>query len=129
MPLSADEWGRNAAASLGSIILRYRLDGIDINIENGGGSPAMRGSSVEFGNYICAMLLHLQTQLSTDIVTSLTYYSQTASHYNEVAKQCGHVVTLANFMTYTTNLAQVRADIASLSRLSLSLSLSFSLSL
>lgn len=114
--LSADEWGRNAAVSLGRIILRYRLDGIDINIENGQGSPAIRSSSpVEFGNYICAMLLHLQTQLSKDIVTSLTFYIQTMPHYNEVAKQCGQVVTLANFMTYTTNLAQVKADIATLS--------------
>ena len=114
--MSADEWGRNAAVSLGRIILRYQLDGLDINIENGVGSPAIRSSSpVEFGNYICAMLLHLQTQLSKDIVTSLTFYIQTMPHYNEIAKQCGQVVTLANFMTYTTNLAQVKADIARLS--------------
>ena len=37
--LSADEWGRNAAQSLALIILRYQLDGIDINIE--AGSPAI----------------------------------------------------------------------------------------
>ena len=110
--LSADDWGRNAAQSLGRIILRYRLDGIDINIENGGGSPAMRASPAEFGNYICAMLLHLRGHLSDAIVTSLTFCSQTMSHYNEVAKQCGQAVTLANFMTYTDNLAQVKADLA-----------------
>ena len=45
------------------------------------------------------MLLHMQTQLSEDIVTSLTFYSQTMGHYNEIAKQCGQAVTLANFMT------------------------------
>eukprot|EP01047_Picozoa_sp_COSAG01_P026727 COSAG01_NODE_1732_length_9368_cov_13.977452_2_plen_427_part_00 len=106
--LSPDEWGRNAAESLGKIILRYRLDGIDVNIERG--APSMQpgtSSAVDFGRYICAMVRYLKMQLGASLVTSFTFYSQTISRYAEVARQCGANVTLANYMTYTPDRRQV----------------------
>ena len=100
--LSPDEWGHNAATSLGKIILRYRLDGIDINIE--AGAPSIQhGSAKDFGRYICSMVKHLKIMFGADLVTSFTFYSQTISSYAEVGRQCGKNVTLANFMTYTSD--------------------------
>ena len=109
--LSPAEWGKNASESLGRIILRYRLDGIDINIEAGSPAITARNSEVAFGRYICALVGQLKADFGVGLVTSFTFYAGTFSHYEQVAKQCKDNVTMANWMTYSTNTKQDIADI------------------
>jgi hypothetical protein len=49
--ITPDAWGRNAALSLKQIILRYRLDGLDFNIEH--------QRKNRFGAYLCSLFEHL----------------------------------------------------------------------
>jgi hypothetical protein len=61
--ISAEEWGQNAAISLEKIILRYRLDGLDFNIE---------GNKREFGVYICSLFRHLNARMGPGLIYTLT---------------------------------------------------------
>ena len=60
--IAEEQWGQTAAASLFEIILRYRLDGIDVNIEY---------SRSSFGKYICSMFKHLR-EIDPGMITTLT---------------------------------------------------------
>ena len=60
--IAEEQWGQTAAASLFEIILRYRLDGIDVNIEYPRSS---------FGKYICSMFKHLR-EIDPGMITTLT---------------------------------------------------------
>ena len=72
--ITPDQWGTNAAASLEKIILRYRLDGIDVNIEMG---------RTNFGLYMCAMFKHLRA-IDPKMITTLTPWGQRWSMYSQV---------------------------------------------
>ena len=61
--ITPEEWGANAAASLEKIILRYRLDGLDLNIE---------GGKSNFGQYVCSLFKHLNQRMGPGLVYTLT---------------------------------------------------------
>lgn len=61
---AAEEWGKNAADALEKIILRYRLDGIDVNIE------APRSG---FTSYMCSLFRHLK-DIDPQLVITVTPY-------------------------------------------------------
>lgn len=88
-----DTWGKNAAESLAQIILRYRLDGIDINIEN--------PNFPNFPGYICSLSRQLKQYMGADVVVSVTPYRSTASRYAQVAAACPENITIHNYQTYS----------------------------
>lgn len=100
--ISADDWGKNGAAALEKIILRYRLDGIDVNIE----SPQSG-----FANYMCALFRHLK-EIDSELVITVTPYKSTLGSYNQLGSQCGDLVAWVNcehtpLVTYCSTCARV----------------------
>jgi hypothetical protein len=103
VPLTADEWGRNASISLEKIFLRYRLDGLDINIED---------ARDNFGEYICSMLRHTEKRMGPGTIFTVTPFSFSwrigkpannggkARMYHAVAEQCLDLISWANWQTY-----------------------------
>ena len=90
--IPADDWGKSGAAALEKIILRYRLDGIDVNIE----SPRS-----PFANYMCALFKHLK-EIDPDLVITVTPYQGTWSRaYKPLGSQCGELVTWVNYQSYS----------------------------
>ena len=89
-PISAEQWGINAARSLEQIILRYRLDGIDVNIE------AQRS---HFGAHICAMFRGLR-EIDPGMITTLTPWGRRWAQYSEVGS-CKDDLSWANYQTYS----------------------------
>lgn len=79
--LTPEEWGSNAAESLERIMLRYRMDGLDFNIEG--------GSHPNFGGYICSMFKHLERRMGPGLVYTLTPCCGLVTTYRQVAQQCG----------------------------------------
>ena len=88
--IPAEQWGMNAARTLEKIILRYRLDGIDVNIE---------ASRSNFGPHICAMFKHLRS-IDPGMLTTLTPWGQRWSQYSQVAA-CKDDLSWANYQTYS----------------------------
>ncbi len=96
--LSPEEWGKNAAESLEKVFLRYRLDGLDMNIEVAPDNP----SPTEFANYICAMWRQLDARMGPGLTLTVTPYSLSwqAGIYQAVAEECLDLMTWANWQTY-----------------------------
>jgi hypothetical protein len=84
--ISADDWGKNGAAALEKIILRYRLDGVDVNIE----SPRPG-----FVNNMCSLFMHLK-EIDPELVITVTPWSHTLGSYNQIGSQCGDLVAWVN---------------------------------
>jgi hypothetical protein len=79
--------------SLGAVILRYRLDGLDINIEK---------PRKNFGLYVCSLIRHLKDWLDApDLVITVTPNPGMGTYYGQVATQCGVNVSLAQYQTYS----------------------------
>ena len=70
--VSAERWGRNAAASLERLILRYRLDGIDVDYEAAGNDAYPNGYGV-FTESMCSLFSHLQERLPGVLITASFY--------------------------------------------------------
>ena len=87
--ISCEEWATNAAASLEKIILRYRLDGLDFNIEG-----ASSDKQARFGECICSLFKHLQQRMGTGLVYSMTPCCGLQSMYAQVQAQCGSNVSM-----------------------------------
>ena len=90
--ISPEKWGLNAAKSLENVILRYRLDGIDVNIE---------ASRSRFGLMICSMFRHLRARMGMDLTLTLTPWRATMQYYTEVARTCLVNISWANYQTYS----------------------------
>lgn len=93
--ITAEDWGSNAALSLKKIILRYRLDGLDFNIEH------QRKNN--FGAYLCSLFRHLGNEMGPGLIYTLTPCCGLESMYREVAMQCGQNVSLIQAQTYNQN--------------------------
>ena len=79
--LTPEAWGANAAESLEKIILRYRLDGMDLNIEQ---------QRSKFAKYICSMFRHLNARMGPfPPGRGLTF---TGTPYSQIwqSHSCGH---------------------------------------
>jgi hypothetical protein len=87
--ISSEEWASNAAASLEKIILRYRLDGLDFNIEG-----ASNTKKAKFGEYICSLFKHLRLRMGPGLVYSMTPCCGLQSMYAQVQAQCGSNVSM-----------------------------------
>ena len=90
--LSAEEWGRNAAASLEKLILRYRLSGLDFNIE--------AGDHPSFGQYVCSLFKHLNQRMGPGLIYTLTPCCSMGPAYQQVFDQCPSNVSLMQVQTY-----------------------------
>ena len=90
--LSAEEWGQNAALSLQQIILRYRLDGLDFNIE--------AGDHPNFGQYLCSLFKHLNHRMGPGLIYTLTPCCSMGPSYQQVYDQCPSNVSLMQVQTY-----------------------------
>lgn len=89
--ISAEQWGKNAAQSLEQIILRYRLDGIDVNIE------ATRN---DFGAHICSMFRSLR-EIDPGMITTVTPWgARWSSMYTQIGS-CKDDLSWANYQTYS----------------------------
>ena len=93
-----DEWGRNAAESLEKVFLRYRLDGLDMNIE----VPPDHPSATEFASYICSMWRQLEARMGPGLTFTVTPYSLSwdSGIYQAVADECLDLMAWANWQTY-----------------------------
>lgn len=89
---NAADWAKNAAASLAEIILRYRLDGIDINIES---------NYADYPGHICALSRQLRQLMGAEVVVSVTPWSNTHSSYEQLISKCPEGITLHNYQTYS----------------------------
>eukprot|EP01043_Picozoa_sp_COSAG02_P058633 COSAG02_NODE_7332_length_3061_cov_1.383862_2_plen_502_part_00 len=87
--ISCEEWAANAAASLEKIILRYRLDGLDFNIEG-----ASSNKQARFGECICSLFKHLQQRMGVGLVYSMTPCCGLQAMYAQVQAQCGSNVSM-----------------------------------
>ena len=90
-PLPPEEWAANATASLEKIILRYRLDGLDFNIEK---------RRTSFGRYLCTLVRRLQERLGPGLVISLTPCCELDQMYGQVATLCHENISLIQPQTY-----------------------------
>ena len=92
-------WGENAAASLERIILRYRLDGIDVDFEDAKANP------VTFSAAMCSLFSNLRRRLPGVIISAAFYGNPDASRqtidlYFKVWEDCGHHITFINYQNY-----------------------------
>eukprot|EP01043_Picozoa_sp_COSAG02_P046222 COSAG02_NODE_4305_length_5528_cov_18.902376_7_plen_519_part_00 len=96
--LSPEEWGANAAESMEKIFLRYRLDGLDLNIED----SSLTSSSKQFAQYICSMFRQLQERMGPGLIFTVTPFSHSwaAGMYQAVAAECIDMLAWANWQTY-----------------------------
>ena len=96
---TAEDWGANAAASLKQIILRYRLDGIDVDFEGAGADPEV------FTTAMCSLFYHLKEMLPGAIVTTAFYGNpdanvQTIPLYQKLQEECDERIDLYLYQDY-----------------------------
>ncbi len=101
---NASVWGLNAATSLKQIILRYRLDGIDVDFEDRGADHDV------FTTAMCSLFENLKHQLPGAIVSAAFYgnpdstprqtSSQTIPLYRDLKKKCDPIIDLYNYQNY-----------------------------
>jgi hypothetical protein len=93
--ITPDEWGKNAAESLEKIILRYRLDGMDLNIEK---------ARSQFAQYICSMFRQLNERMGGGLTFTGTPYSHSwapySNEYQDMATVCPEQIAWMNWQTY-----------------------------
>ncbi len=97
-------WGLNAATSLKQIILRYRLDGIDVDFE------ARNANHTIFTTAMCSLFENLKHQLPGAIVSAAFYgnpeypdtveQSQTIPLYRELKAKCDALIDFYNYQNY-----------------------------
>ena len=100
----ASVWGLNAAISLKQIILRYRLDGIDVDFEARGANRTI------FTTAMCSLFENLKHQLPGAIVSAAFYgnpdysddqvQSQTIPLYRDLKAKCDPLVDLYSYQNY-----------------------------
>ena len=97
-------WGANAAASLKQLILRYRLDGIDVDFEDAHANPDV------FTSAMCSLFRRLKQQLPGAIVSAAFYGNPSASKqsdqirtiplYEQLKAKCDDLIDFYNYQNY-----------------------------
>ena len=108
-----DEWGANAAASLKQIILRYRLDGIDVDFEDPHADPRV------FTTAMCSLFKNLKEQLRVRLsqrhstaIRQLTNDNSRQSRCTKTLKaQCDDLIDVYNYQNYANWVDDTNANI------------------
>ena len=108
-----DEWGANAAASLKQIILRYRLDGIDVDFEDPHADPRV------FTTAMCSLFKNLKEQLPGAIVSAAFYGNPSNTYplqgtiplYKDLKAQCDDLIDVYNYQNYANWVDDTNANV------------------
>jgi hypothetical protein len=110
--ITPEEWGANAAASLKEIILRYRLDGVDVDFEDSGANPTV------FTTGMCSLFRHLKADLGPKVIISAAFYGnphgtvQTIPLYTALKAKCDEHIDLYNYQNYANWVDNVNTNVA-----------------
>ncbi|WCJ31574.1 Chitinase 2 [Euphorbia peplus] len=102
-PKDSQLWISNAFTSLKSIILKYNLDGIDIDYEN---FPKQNNAS--FGYCIGELITLLKNQSVATIATIAPFHS-TVLPYIELFSNYGDLIDYVNYQFYTDKVRKAEA--------------------
>lgn len=113
--IEANDWGANAAASLKQIILRYRLDGIDVDFED------PHSNQTIFTTGMCSLFRNLKQHLPGVIVSTAFYgnpeaqprseIQRTIPLYKKLKTQCDDSIDFYNYQNYANWVDDVSSNI------------------